>query len=407
MRYLWALLLTLGALRADKADLIILIETSQLTCGSPVNIAKKALSSLCNQEGKVLVGTFSRGAGERVVRWITPVPASLGEAETCIGIAPKITPRCDSVYNVRLLGALEDALTLKRAAHIVVIASGMATDRATSVADIRKLAAQQGAQLYAASLGWLENDQKAQRLLKDLVGYFEGQEDHYRVFDPRAEDASARLALFLKKILKEAASEGQGMPSKTGASPYAAAPGDLSPTKAERATSDGGPSIPTWAWIAGIALIAALLVALIVLALAKNNQKESQASIVIQQSPARSTTEVRSSPTEAVPPPKPAPPPAPVLRRLIVYYPHAQQEVPLSPTTAPITLGRAPDNTIVLQDNTVSSRHARLFLQGHQWYVQDLGSTNGTFVNEQRVSQHPVRIGDKLRLGAIVIQIAG
>lgn len=406
MRYFWALLLTLGALRADKADLIILIETSQLTCGSPVNIAKKALSSLCNQEGTVLVGTFSRGSGERVVRWVTSVPASLGEAETCIGIAPKITPRCDSVYDVRLLGALEDALTLKRAAHIVVIASGMATDRATSVADIRKLADRQGAQLYVASLGWLENNQKAQRLLKDLVGYFEGREDHYRVFDPRAEDASARLAIFLKKILKEAAAEGQRMTSERGASSDAAALRDLEPTRAERATSDGGPSIPTWAWIAGIALIVVLLVALIVLALAKNNQKESQAPIIIQQSPAHST-EVRSAPTEAVPPPKPAPPPAPVLRRLIVHYPHAQQEVPLSPTTAPITLGRAPDNTIVIQDNTVSSRHARLFLQGNQWYVQDLGSTNGTFVNEQRVSQHPVRIGDKLRLGAIVIQIAG
>lgn len=98
-------------------------------------------------------------------------------------------------------------------------------------------------------------------------------------------------------------------------------------------------------------------------------------------------------------------PPAPTLRRLIIHYPHGTQEVQLSPSPAPIHLGRAPDNTIVISDPTVSSRHARLYLQGNQWYIQDLGSTNGTFVNNLRVTQHPVRIGDQIRLGAIVIQV--
>ncbi|RMF46724.1 MAG: FHA domain-containing protein, partial [Bacteroidetes bacterium] len=94
-------------------------------------------------------------------------------------------------------------------------------------------------------------------------------------------------------------------------------------------------------------------------------------------------------------------------RRLVIYYPHGQQSVTLSSSTAPITIGRAPDNTLVISDPTVSSRHARLYLQGMQWYVQDLGSTNGTFVNDARVTQHPVQIGDKIRVGAIVIHLAG
>ncbi len=395
MRRLVALLLGLWGLRAERADLIILVETSRLTCGSPITAAKKALAQLCAQEGTVLVGTFHRGASGKVIRWVTPVPISLKDAETCVGIPPKIIPRCDSVYDVHLLSALEEALASKRANHIVILASGLATDKGTGVGDIRRMAERQGVQLYVASLGWLGSDQKAQRLLKDLVGYFDGQEENYRIYDPRSEETSARLALFLKEVLRKAAGENLALPAGSG--PAEA----LRSNRVERGSSQAAPSgVPLWAWVVGAGLIAALVTALIISAAGKSSSKQAQAPIIIQQPASPSATEV-------VPPPKATAPPAPVLRRLIIYYPHTQQDVPLSPTTAPITLGRAPDNTIVIQDGTVSSHHARFFLQGNQWYVQDLGSTNGTFVNEQRVSQYPVRIGDKLRLGAIVVQIAG
>lgn len=390
MRRLGALLLGLCGLRAEKADLIILVETSQLTCGSPITAAKKALAQFCAQEGTVLVGTFYRGASGKVIRWITPVPIRLKDSESCIGIAPKVSSRCDSVYDVHLLSALEEALARKGANHIVILASGLATDKGTSVGDICRMAERQGVQLYVASLGWLGSDQKAQRLLKDLVGYFDGREENYRIYDPRSEETSDRLALFLKEVLQKAAGENPAPPA--GVRPAE----DPQVDRVKRESSQG---VPLWAWVVGAALIAALITALIISVAGKSSSKQAQAPIIIQQPASPSATEVA--------PPRPTAPPAPVLRRLIIYYPHTQQDVPLSPTTAPITLGRAPDNTIVIQDGTVSSRHARLFLQGNQWYVQDLGSTNGTFVNEQRVSQHPVRIGDKLRLGAIVIQIAG
>ena len=48
-------------------------------------------------------------------------------------------------------------------------------------------------------------------------------------------------------------------------------------------------------------------------------------------------------------------------------------------------IGRAPSCTLVLDDDYSSSRHARIFPQGGQWFVEDLGSTNGTFVADQRV----------------------
>jgi hypothetical protein len=51
----------------------------------------------------------------------------------------------------------------------------------------------------------------------------------------------------------------------------------------------------------------------------------------------------------------------------------------------PILIGRADDSTLVLTDDFASSRHARLTNRSGQWYVEDLGSTNGTYLDQQRV----------------------
>ncbi len=66
-----------------------------------------------------------------------------------------------------------------------------------------------------------------------------------------------------------------------------------------------------------------------------------------------------------------------------------------------MTLGRRSDNDIVLPlDRRISRRHARLFQRGGYWYIEDLGSANGTFVNDRRVHQ-PVQLrpGDRIRVG--------
>ena len=54
--------------------------------------------------------------------------------------------------------------------------------------------------------------------------------------------------------------------------------------------------------------------------------------------------------------------------------------------TSPITIGRAADSTIVLDDDFVSTNHARLTPNGDQWIIEDLGSTNGTWIERDRVS---------------------
>lgn len=69
-----------------------------------------------------------------------------------------------------------------------------------------------------------------------------------------------------------------------------------------------------------------------------------------------------------------------------------------------IHIGRDINNEIVINDAEVSRRHCRFKLKGESYTLEDLGSTNGTFVNEQRLSgAHTLRAGEMIRLGDTVI----
>jgi pSer/pThr/pTyr-binding forkhead associated (FHA) protein len=71
-----------------------------------------------------------------------------------------------------------------------------------------------------------------------------------------------------------------------------------------------------------------------------------------------------------------------------------------------VILGREPGCDFPLDDKTVSSRHARLSYHHQQWWLEDLASTNGTFLNSEAITT-PVVIthGDELRLGHIELHI--
>jgi len=64
-----------------------------------------------------------------------------------------------------------------------------------------------------------------------------------------------------------------------------------------------------------------------------------------------------------------------------------------------LTIGRRPDSDIFLDDVTVSRDHALLVRRGHDWFLDDCGSLNGTYVNRQRIESHRLQDGDELQVG--------
>ena len=92
--------------------------------------------------------------------------------------------------------------------------------------------------------------------------------------------------------------------------------------------------------------------------------------------------------------------------RVLVVTAGALKGTSLDLSQQQITLGRANDATLVLNDDYASSRHARLFPQDGQWIVEDLGSTNGTYLDRQKVSRPtPVPVGVPIRIGKTVLEL--
>jgi pSer/pThr/pTyr-binding forkhead associated (FHA) protein len=64
-----------------------------------------------------------------------------------------------------------------------------------------------------------------------------------------------------------------------------------------------------------------------------------------------------------------------------------------------MTIGRRPDPAVFLDDITVSRDHALLVKRGSEWYLDDCGSLNGTYVNRRRIDSQQLADGDELQVG--------
>ena len=67
--------------------------------------------------------------------------------------------------------------------------------------------------------------------------------------------------------------------------------------------------------------------------------------------------------------------------------------------THPVTIGRLPDNILVIDNPAVSGRHARVYREGNHYVLEDLKSTNGTFVNDKPIARHTLLEGDTVVVG--------
>ncbi|MGA8248414.1 MAG: FHA domain-containing protein [Nocardioides sp.] len=73
---------------------------------------------------------------------------------------------------------------------------------------------------------------------------------------------------------------------------------------------------------------------------------------------------------------------------------------------APILIGRGSDAAIRLDDDYVSTRHARIAASGDQWFVEDLGSTNGTYIGSARLTQPTtLTLGTQVRIGKTLLEL--
>ena len=89
---------------------------------------------------------------------------------------------------------------------------------------------------------------------------------------------------------------------------------------------------------------------------------------------------------------------------VVVEGPLTGTTIPLG--TADVTIGRAPDATIVLDDDYASTAHAKLSLINGTWVVSDLGSTNGTWIDRQRITTPTqLAVGNQLKVGRTVLEL--
>jgi pSer/pThr/pTyr-binding forkhead associated (FHA) protein len=91
-------------------------------------------------------------------------------------------------------------------------------------------------------------------------------------------------------------------------------------------------------------------------------------------------------------------------RIVITSGPKAGLEVPLG--SEPLTIGRSSESGLVIRDDYTSSHHARLMPWGDQWMLQDLDSTNGTWLDGQRVTVPvPLNLGAAIKVGATTFEL--
>jgi hypothetical protein len=104
-------------------------------------------------------------------------------------------------------------------------------------------------------------------------------------------------------------------------------------------------------------------------------------------------------------------PPAPSARKSrtpskLVVTKGALAGTTISLGTGDVTIGRAHDSTLVLTDDFASTHHARLVHRDGQWLIEDLGSTNGTYLDRMKVtSPMPVPLGAPVRIGKTVLEL--
>jgi predicted component of type VI protein secretion system len=89
------------------------------------------------------------------------------------------------------------------------------------------------------------------------------------------------------------------------------------------------------------------------------------------------------------------------MHKLVISLPNGGESAAFDLADDVVTVGRLEENTIAIRDVSVSSRHAQISLSGKEYVLKDLGSTNGTQVNGEAVTEKTLQNGDKVVFGNV------
>lgn len=90
-------------------------------------------------------------------------------------------------------------------------------------------------------------------------------------------------------------------------------------------------------------------------------------------------------------------------RLVLKFESQVLREIPIG--MGPLTIGRAPDNDVHIDNLAVSDHHARLYAEGNKMVIEDLRSLNGTYVNGLLVNRATLRDGDNIQIGKHILQL--
>ncbi len=90
---------------------------------------------------------------------------------------------------------------------------------------------------------------------------------------------------------------------------------------------------------------------------------------------------------------------------LLIYHRDGAQIVPLDETNKVVVIGRSPPSQVQIDDDSLSRQHARVTLIYGELWIEDLGSTNGTFINGARITNVRINPGDEVTMGALTLSL--
>jgi pSer/pThr/pTyr-binding forkhead associated (FHA) protein len=90
--------------------------------------------------------------------------------------------------------------------------------------------------------------------------------------------------------------------------------------------------------------------------------------------------------------------------QLHLVYPE-ELKTALELSEFPITLGRSSNCTLSIEDDWISRTHCKIWVEGENVWIEDLGSTNGSFIDGNRIDKQNLNLGSKLQIGKIIFQL--